>query len=124
MKMKGEFCDDQSEARVAWSSPDQKADCGIFKRSESGNEVTGRERRNEVTGRERRGAQAVSDWVRREKVIEILKRHGEVAAIDDVLKLFSFPDPNPLCLEIAQGRNVMGQTEAEFWDKVERSGEK
>lgn len=57
------------------------------------------------------------NFIQRELVISILKKHNLPEVEAEVMSLFSFPAPNPQGLA---GRNIMGQTEDEFWDAVER----
>lgn len=57
------------------------------------------------------------NFISREQVLEIIKRHNAPDIQREVETLFSFPAPNP---EMRGDRNVMGQTEEQFWDAVER----
>lgn len=56
----------------------------------------------------------MTDMIKRDDVLALLERGG---TIDDIRKLPSWPAPNP---EGRDGRNIMGQTEDEFWDMVDR----
>lgn len=56
------------------------------------------------------------NFISREQVIAILEEHGSAMSLKLVKSLFSFPAPNPT---EADGKNVMGQTEEEFWDAVD-----
>ena len=57
------------------------------------------------------------NFISRELVIAILKECGTHEALKRVEALFSFPALNP---KGEGGRNILGQTEDEFWDAVER----
>jgi hypothetical protein len=61
------------------------------------------------------------NFISREQVIAIIKEFGWAEGSGEILRrveaLFSFPAPNP---DGKDGRNVMGQTEDEFWAAVER----
>lgn len=60
----------------------------------------------------------MKNFVCREDVLALLKDHAVWAGtIKDVEQLPSFPAPNPNWQN--SDRNVMGQTEEEFWAKVE-----
>jgi hypothetical protein len=60
----------------------------------------------------------MKNFISREHVLYILEAHGcPELTKEAVRRLPSFPAPNP---EELGGRNVMGQTEDEFWDAVER----
>lgn len=61
----------------------------------------------------------MTDFIQKEQVIAILQRHKLTEVEAEVRALFSFPAPNPQMLD---GKNIMGQTEDEFWDAVERQG--
>ncbi len=56
------------------------------------------------------------NFISLEQVIAILEKYGSPESLQRVKSLFSFPAPNPT---EAGGRNVMGQTEDEFWNAVE-----
>lgn len=59
------------------------------------------------------------NFISREQVLDLLKRHrADKALVDAVSRLFSFPAPNPEWRN--SDRNIMGQTEKEFWDKVDK----
>ncbi len=58
------------------------------------------------------------NFISREQVLAILDQHGATAIKAEVEKLFSFPAPNPDWTK--NNRNVMGQTEDEFWAAVEK----
>lgn len=64
------------------------------------------------------------NFVSREHVIEIIKECERLygAAPPELLQRIegipSFPAPNP---DESDGRNIMGQTDEEFWGQVERS---
>lgn len=60
------------------------------------------------------------NFISREDVIAIVKEFGACQAetLRRVERLFSFPAPNP---DERYDRNVMGQTEDEFWDAVDRN---
>jgi hypothetical protein len=61
---------------------------------------------------------AVQNFISREQVLEIVKGHPDL--VSAISLLFSFPAPNPEWM--TNNRNIMGQTEDEFWDKVDRQG--
>jgi len=56
-------------------------------------------------------------FISREQVLAIVSRLGTAEAKMEIEKLWAFPAPNPQGLD---GRNIMGQTEEEFWDAVDR----
>lgn len=58
------------------------------------------------------------NFISREQVLEILKRHGAADIQREVEALFSFPAPNPDWRNT--DRNIMGQTEDEFWAAVDK----
>lgn len=60
----------------------------------------------------------MTNFIQREQVLAILQRHNLPEVEAEVRALFSFPAPNP---EMRDGRNIMGQTNDEFWDAVDRS---
>ncbi len=66
----------------------------------------------------------MANWICREDVLKILSGYAgtghplAVAALELVAALPSFPDPNPDWKH--NDRNVMGQTEEEFWEKVDK----
>ena len=85
----------------------------------------------------------MSNWISREEVLAIIDKRVayNVAELQldkavfnelkllrkEINELFSFPDPNPRSIGLVDpntgerdDRNVMGQTEEEFWDAVER----
>lgn len=62
----------------------------------------------------------MTNFISREEVLDIIRTSTEVAQIEErVSRLFSFPAPNPDWQHT--DRNIMGQTEEEFWDAVELS---
>lgn len=57
------------------------------------------------------------NFICRETVLEILEQHEAGSVLTSHIKAIpSFPAPNPQELN---GRNVMGQTEDEFWRLVD-----
>jgi hypothetical protein len=59
------------------------------------------------------------DFVSREQVLEILKAHDASPELTKAISdLFCFPAPNPEWRRT--DRNVMGQTEEEFWALLDR----
>ena len=59
------------------------------------------------------------NFISREQVLELLKYHKASIELTKAIEvLFSFPAPNPNWRN--NDRNVMGQTEEEFWDAVDR----
>jgi hypothetical protein len=62
------------------------------------------------------------NFISREDVLAILDAHKQeqwaVALRSRIEGLFSFPAPNPKGL---YDRNVMGQTEEQFWDDVDKN---
>lgn len=61
------------------------------------------------------------NFISREQTIAVVKQfdwsRGQSELVRLVESLFSFPAPNP---KERYGRNVMGQTEDEFWAAVDR----
>ncbi len=64
------------------------------------------------------GVLRMTNFIQREQVLAILRRRNLPEVEAEVRTLFSFPAPNPKMLD---GRNVMGQTEDEFWDAVDKT---
>ncbi len=59
----------------------------------------------------------IGNFISRERVLEICERLGADDVRKEVMTLFSFPAPNPG----GEGEtNLMGQTQEEFWDNVEK----
>jgi hypothetical protein len=58
----------------------------------------------------------MTNFISREQVLEIVRKHNVPELTRELESLFSFPAPNPTHVG---GRNVMGQTEEEFWDAVD-----
>lgn len=58
----------------------------------------------------------MTNFISREQVLAVCKRHGATDVAAEIEKLFSFPAPNP---QEKDGRNIMGQTEDEFWGAVD-----
>jgi len=63
------------------------------------------------------------NFISREDVLAILDEHKQeqwaIALRARIEALFSFPAPNPEWRH--SERNVMGQTEQEFWDDVDKN---
>lgn len=60
---------------------------------------------------------AMMYFVSREQVLAILQRHKATNIQKEVESLFCFPASNP---EQHDDRNILGQTEDEFWDAVDQ----
>lgn len=56
------------------------------------------------------------NFISREAALAIVKKYNIPALEKEIEAMFSFPAPNPT---EADGRNIMGQTEDEFWAAVE-----
>lgn len=56
------------------------------------------------------------NFISREQVLAVFERFPDADARRAVEQLPFFPAPNP---EMKDGRNALGQTEAEFWNVVE-----
>ena len=63
-----------------------------------------------------------TNFISREEVLAILKECRSIDALTmrRVESIFSFPAPNPDWIN--NNRNIMGQTEDEFWDAIEKLG--
>lgn len=60
----------------------------------------------------------ICDFIDKDSVLFVLRQEGvPQTVITKIASLPSFPAPNP---DECAGRNIMGQTEEEFWDLVER----
>lgn len=59
------------------------------------------------------------NFICREQVLAILYSDQTIPILikEAIEKIPSFPAPNP---EMRDGRNIMGQTEDEFWDLVDK----
>ena len=59
----------------------------------------------------------IMNMICREHVIVLVKQFGSEELLRKIEKLPSFPVPNP---SEENGRNIMGQTEKEFWELVDK----